>query len=160
MVEVEVGTAEAGMVEAAWRSLDGGLCRSETDWWAGGRRGWLLAAAAPAPAPGMVPGRSSMSLSRGSVGQRRLYVQDVQDVPSDHGRGAGESWMSRRAGAGAGAGELCGHVLSTIYYTQQSLRRRVQMRGGRALRYDAVRCGAVRCGAAMWHAGVRWRCVL
>ena len=23
-----------------------------------------------------------------------------------------------------------------------------------------VRCGTVRCGAAMWHAGVRWRCVL
>jgi hypothetical protein len=141
MVEVEVGIAEAGMAEAVWRSLDGGLCRSETDWCAGGRRGWLLAA------PAMVPGRSSMSRGSGSVGQsvgqRKLYVQGV---PSDHGRGAGECececWVSRRAGAGAGE-RSGGHVRCTLILLCT------------AARADARRCGAVRYGAAIWHASVR-----
>jgi hypothetical protein len=38
-------------------ALGGGLCRSETDLWAGGRRGWLLTVF------GMVPGGSSMTSS-------------------------------------------------------------------------------------------------
>jgi hypothetical protein len=146
MVEVEVGIAEAGMAEAVWRSLDGGLCRSETDWCAGGRRGWLLAA------PAMVPGRSSMSRGSGSVGQsvgqRKLYVQGV---PSDHGRGAGECececWVSRRAGAGAGE-RSGGHVRCTLILLCT------------AAGADARRCGAVWYGAAIWHASVRGSCVL
>lgn len=35
-------------------AVGGGLCRSETDLWAGGRRGWLLTVL------GIVPGRASM----------------------------------------------------------------------------------------------------